>query len=292
MKNILKICFWIILGIGALAILGLLIYNYSKARFVQTSHPEVTFEIKDQGTVKMELYPEYAPNTVANIIKLVEKGYYNDKVVYGKDEICMYVGRDSQGEAVNPKESLIDDSIEADSEDDFEYTIKGEFVANDFNKNTLRHEKGVVTLLRNDYNQYMSNLTEESYNSGNAQIAIMMDEAGNLNGVYAAFGRVIEGMDILEKMYNELEIAEKTEENQEEAAVADTASEGTPTAEGETAEGSGDTEGIQAFKNYPVITSASVDTKGVNYGMPETEEAFDYESYMNNLMQQYYGGQQ
>ena len=138
----------------------------------------------------------------------------------------------------------------------------------------------------------MQSLSQESYNSGNAQLAIMMDDASNLNGVYAAFGRVIDGMDVLEKMFNELEIAEKTEESAEEASIADTSTEDTATASEASDESSEESGGIQAFKTYPVITSASVDTKGIDYGMSETEEAFDYESYMNNLMQQYYGGQQ
>ena len=270
MKNLLKICLWGIIGILALACSGWLGFNFVKANTEKVVHPEVTFEIQDFGNIKMELYPEYAPNTVSNIIKLVENGYYNNKVIYGKDDICLYVGRDSNGEIQNPKLSLINPDVEADSDDDYEYSIKGEFVANGFNQNTLRHEKGVVTLLRQDYSQYFPYLSSESYNSGNTNMAIIVDDyANNLNGVYAGFGKIIEGMDILEKIYNEIEI--KKEDN------------------GETAESESTSE-LQEFDIYPVIKSASVDTKGIDFGMPETEKAFDYNEYFNNYLMQQYGG--
>ena len=287
MKNVLKICLWIVLGLLALLCAGWLVYSYAMSTQNSIIHPEVTFEIQDFGNVKMELYPEYAPNTVANIIKLVENGYYNNKVIYGKDDLCLYVGRNSEGEVENPKISLIDSSIEKDSENDYEYSIHGEFIANKFNQNTLRHEKGVVTLIRQDYSQYFSNLTDESYNSGNSNIAVIIgDNASNLNGVYAGFGKITEGMDILEKLYNEIEI--KKEETTDETAEGDTVDAEAIESEDNTEEETG---GIQEFSVYPVIKSASVDTKGVDYGIPETEKAFDYNAYMNDYFMQQYGGQ-
>lgn len=283
MKNILKISLWVVLGILALVCSGWLIYSFAMSNKAEVVHPEVIFEIQDFGNVKMELYPEYAPNTVANIIKLVENGYYNNKVIYGKDDLCLYVGRTSEGEVENPKLSMIDSNVEADSDNDYEYSIKGEFVANKFNQNTLRHEKGVVTLIRQDYSQYFSNLADESYNSGNTNIAVIMgDNASNLNGVYAGFGRVLEGMDVLEKIYNEIEIKKEeatTEDGQENTEATET--------ESEESEEAG---GIKEFNVYPIIKSASVDTKGVDFGMPETEKAFDYNEYINNYFMQQYGG--
>ena len=112
MGKIIKACLWTIIAVGAICLIGFLVYNFVLASQKEVSHPEVSFEIKDYGTIKMELYPEYAPNTVANIIKLVENGYYNDKVIYGKDEICLYLGRNSEGEAVNPNISLIDKNFQ------------------------------------------------------------------------------------------------------------------------------------------------------------------------------------
>ena len=95
----------------------------------------------------------------------------------------------------------------------------------------------------------------------------MGDGASNLNGVYAAFGRITEGLDILEKIYNETEIAPK--ENTEE---------GVDTTES----------AIDRFNTYPKIKSATVDTHGIDYGNPVTEKAFDYSAYMYDLMSSYY----
>ncbi len=71
----LQFVFWLIIAIVAFIFLGGVIYNFTRATFEKPVHPEVTFEIANLGNIKMELYPEYAPNTVANIIKLVEKGF-------------------------------------------------------------------------------------------------------------------------------------------------------------------------------------------------------------------------
>ncbi len=272
MSKKLQIIIWAIIAGIVCILIGGYIYITVDRLTVGNTHPEVTFEIQDYGTIKMELYPEYAPNTVTNFIRLVEKGYYNNKVVYGKDDICLYVGRNSEGNIENPKTSLILDNVEADSDYDYEYTIPGEFIANGFNQNTLKHEKGVISLIRNDYTQYVGTLTQESYNSGNAQLGIMMsDNANNLNGSYASFAKITEGMDILENIYNNREIA------------------ATETAGDENGEKTTQETGIDAFATYPVITSATVDTHGVSYGDPNIEEAFDYESYMYNLMNSYYG---
>ncbi len=272
MNKKIQIILWAIIAAIVCILIGGYIYVTVDRLTTGNMHPEVIFEIQDYGKVKMELYPEYAPNTVSNFIRLIEKGYYNNKVVYGKDEICLYVGRNSEGEIDNPKTSLIFDNVEENSEYDYEYTIPGEFIANGYDQNTLKHEKGVISLIRNDYTQYVGTLTKESYNSGNAQLGIMMGgDASNLNGSYASFAKVTEGMDVLENIYNNREVAPAevtTNENGEETTQ-------------ET--------GIDAFANYPVITSATVDTKGINYGDPNVEEAFDYQSYMYNLMSSYYG---
>lgn len=263
-----QLVIWVIIAIVAILLIGVVGYNLVLNKTEQVIHPEVTFEIENYGNVKIELYPEYAPNTVTNFIKLVEKGYYNNKVVYGKDDICMYVGRDQEGNAINPTAGLIDDSIEAGTDADYDYTIHGEFVANGYEKNILRHEKGIISLIRNDYTQYVQTLTQESYNSGNAQLGIMMsDKASTLNGVYTAFGRVTEGIEILEKIYNEVEI--KAPETSEDGSTTSEESD------------------IKAFNSYPIIKSATVDTHGIDYGMPKIEKAFDYSAYLYNLMSSY-----
>lgn len=261
----LQVCLWLIVAVAVFVALGGVVYQLARATHEEPIHPEVTFEIENFGTIKMELFPEYAPNTVKNIIRLVEKGFYNEKVIYGKDEISLYMGRSSDSNAPDIKSSYIIDSIEADSENDYNYAIEGEFIANGFEQNTLNHEKGTVTLLRNNYG---SALLEESYNSGNAQLAIMMnEEAAILNGSYAAFGKITEGFELLEKLYNEGEILSKESEDSDQLQD----------------------EAIERFATYPVIKSATVDTKGINYGNPVILEAFNYSDYMYQMMEQYYG---
>lgn len=266
MKDKLKIIISIIISIVLIGLIGFLVYNGVKSKKEKTINPVATFDIQDYGTVKVELYPEYAPNTVTNFIALIESGYYNNKVIQGKDDICLYMAKSAnEDETIAPKISLIDDSIEPDSENDYEYEINGEFIANKFEKNTLRHEKGVLSLNRSDYSYY--GLTEEGYNSGNAQFSVIMDNESNLNGVYCAFGKVTEGLEILEKIYNELPVVETEEEEEHEHEHES---------------------GIQEFLNKPIITNASVEKYGVDYGRPETHEAFDIQGYINQLYSSYY----
>lgn len=98
----------------------------------------------------------------------------------------------------------------------------------------------------------------------------MMNEASNLNGVYCAFAKVTEGLDILEKIYNEAKI--KVEE----------------TEEGEEHDHSEEESVMKEFEVKPVITNASVEKYGVDYGKPETHKAFDIQSYLNELYSSYY----
>lgn len=268
MKEKLKLIIGIIVVIALLGGIVFVVYNGVERETQAQTNPVATFELQDQGTIKMELYPEYAPNTVANFIALIQAGYYNNKVLYGKDSICLYMGRDAENEEAAPKVSTIDSSIEADSDSDYEYEINGEFIANGFEKNTLRHEKGVISLNRYDYSAY--GLTEESYNSGRAQFSIMMQEASTLNGVYCGFGRVIEGLDILENLYQNAEMAPK---------------EASTEGEEETEEDEG---AIQQFATTPIITNATVETYGVDYGKPEVHEAFDIQDYISELYSSYY----
>lgn len=265
MSKKIQFVVWTIIAIIAVLIIGVVAYNAINKMFGEVNHPEATFEIENYGTVKMELYPEYAPNTVANFIKLVEAGYYNNKVIYSKDDICVYLGRNTDGTTEEPTLSKINSGIEAGTENDKKYQIAGEFVANGFERNTLRHEKGIVTMIRSDYTSQMPTLAEQSYNSANSQIGIITsDDARDLNGVYAGFGRIIEGLDIVEKIASESQIEEKTEENASDMDV---------------------------FVTKPVIKNATVDTFGNDYGVPQTVEYFDYQAYMSEILSQYYGTQ-
>lgn len=291
----LQFVIWIVVAIALVLGIGLFVYNRIMMETKGNVYPEVTFELENFGTVKMELYPQYAPNTVANFIKLVESGYYNDKVFFGRDEVCIYIGRNQNGEVVDPTSDLVTEKTEEGTEP-YKYEISGEFIANGFDANTLRHEKGIVSLIRKDYSSAFPNLYQQSYDSGNAQIGIMMgDKAGNLNGSYAAFGKIIEGMDIIEKLYNDevviskasTEVAEETTEDTTNTTSNTTTEATNATVENtatENQEELEDADGIYEFANYPKITSATVDTKGINYGFPNIHEAFDYEEYLNQYM--------
>ena len=259
MNEKLKMGIGMVLGVVLAILMGFVVYQAVRAGTEENEHPVATFEIQDYGTVKVKLYPEYAPNTVTNFIALIQHGFYDNKKVYGKDDICLYMARDNEESAQGPKLSLLDETVEPDSEEDYSYEIKGEFIANEFEQNTLRHEKGILSLNRSDYSAY--GLKEESYNSGSYRFSVLMTESSNLNGVYCAFGEVTEGLEILEKIYNEAEIQTSEEGSEEDS--------------------------IQKFANMPTITKATVETYGVDYGKPEVHEAFDFQGYMNELYSRY-----
>lgn len=270
LKTIVLVIIAILLVVGIIFVCKSIVSSKEEIK-----HPVATFEIKDYGKIEMELYPEYAPNTVTNFIALINSGFYSNKVVYGKDGLALYMARANETEETEeeaedtesednsvPTVSMIDSSVEKGSDDDYEYEINGEFVANKFDKNVLRHEKGTVSLNRSDYSDY--GLTEESYNSGNFRFSVMMEEASALNGVYCAFGKITNGFDILENIYNNATVKEK-----------------------EQTEGEEESSGVDEFEPKPVITSASVETYGVDYGKPEVHKAFDIQSYLNDLYSQY-----
>lgn len=259
MKEKLKFIGGIIVIIAIVLGIGILVYNSVRAQKEGPVHPVATFDVEGHGTVKMELYPEYAPNTVANFVALIESGYYNNKGVFGKDDICVYMGQESSEDAKGPTISLLDSSVEAGSENDYSYEINGEFIANGFEQNTLRHEKGVVSLNRSDYSGY--GLLEEGYNSGTANFSIMMQDAEELNGVYCGFGKITEGMEIIEKIYNEAQV--KATEEAEETA-------------------------IKEFASMPVITNATIEKFGAEFSKPDVHEAFDFQGYLTDLYSRYY----
>jgi len=273
MREKVKLILGVLIIAVLLVLIGWIVYNGVSYATDNVEHPVVSFEVKDKGTVSVELYPEYAPNTVANFIALANSGYYNDKLVYGKDNVCLYVGRsddeqeteetttesedeenDEEDKKTVPMVSYIDDSIETGSDEDYQYEIDGEFIANGFEQNTLKHEKGVLSLNRYDYSYY--GLTEESYNSGSAQFSVMMSDESNLNGVYCAFGKVIEGLDILEEIYNNAEVVVEESTEQEENAEINTETDTEETEEQDEEEDNS----IKKFVSMPVISNVNVDT--------------------------------
>lgn len=264
MKKLVNVCIIIVL----IAVIGLIAawgYVYFKKETMEVKNPIVTMEVENYGTIKIELYPDKAPEAVANFVNLAQNGYYDGltfhRVIDGfmiqaggykaiKSEITNEQGEtvaDVKTEAVSPKLS----NLGIKDQEDREYCIKGEFYANGV-KNDLKHEEGVISMARADYTaSYDPSLTTESYNSAGAQFFIMTEANAYLDGNYAAFGKVIEGMDIVHKI-EKVEVKEPEEENEE-------ASEPTETI---------------------IISSIKVDTKGGKYKAPKTLEVWDYMSWL------------
>lgn len=245
-KNII----WIVALIALIALVGTLGYGYYKKATMEIKNPVATMEVENFGTIKIELYPEQAPETVANFIALANRGFYDGLTFHRVVKDFMIQGGDKKGTGSGSAE--LSDLKDGGEEKD--YSIKGEFVANGVN-NTLKFDEGVIGMARNDYTQYSSSLKEESYNSGSSQFFIMTKANTSLNGYYTAFGKVIEGMDVVHKI--------------EEVEVK---------AAGNSSE-SGNTE-VSTPVNTVKITSVKVETNGVDYGLPETLTPFDYTSWM------------
>ena len=248
MKKI-KIIIAILALIVILGLIGLVCFGYYKKATLNVQNPVATMEVENFGTVKIELYPEFAPNTVANFIKLANNGYYDGLTFHRIVKDFMIQGGDSKGDGTGSVTmSSLDTSIEKDSEEDKEYNIKGEFIANGV-KNTLKHEEGVISMARADYTQYSSSLAKASYNSAGSQFFIVTKTTTSLDGQYTSFGKVTEGMDIVHKIED---VKVKAVEDGGEASTPETA---------------------------PVIKEIRVETYGVDYGMPETLDAFNISDY-------------
>lgn len=135
-------------------------------------NPIVTIEMENGDVMKAELYPEIAPNTVNNFISLVNKGFYDGVIFHRVIRGFMIQGGDPQGTGVGGPG----------------YSIKGEFSYNGF-ANDLKHTKGVLSMAR----------TMEP-NSAGSQFFIMHETSPHLDGQHAAFGKVVEGEDIIDKI--------------------------------------------------------------------------------------------
>ena len=135
-------------------------------------NPVVTFEMENGKIFKAELYPEIAPNTVKNFLSLVNKGYYNGltfhRVIYG----FMIQGGCPEGTGMGGPG----------------YSIKGEFMANGF-KNDLKHTEGVLSMARS-----------MMPDSAGSQFFVMHKTSPHLDGQYAAFGKVTDGMDVVDEI--------------------------------------------------------------------------------------------
>lgn len=139
---------------------------------MENKNPIVTFEMENGDTFKAELYPEVAPNTVRNFISLINHNFYDGVIFHRVIKGFMIQGGDPEGVGIGGPG----------------YAIKGEFAANGF-ENNLKHDRGVLSMARS-----------MMPDSAGSQFFVMHKDSPHLDGQYAAFGRVIEGMDAVDKI--------------------------------------------------------------------------------------------
>ena len=136
------------------------------------SNPIVTIEMEDGGVIRAELYPDVAPKTVENFVSLVQEGFYDGVICHRVIPGFMSQGGDPTGTGMGGPG----------------HTIPGEFTANGF-KNDLKHTRGVLSMART-----------MDPNSAGSQFFIMHMDAPHLDGQYAAFGKVIEGIEVVDSI--------------------------------------------------------------------------------------------
>lgn len=172
-------------------------------------NPIVTITMENGDVMKAELYPEIAPNTVHNFISLIQKGFYNGTIFHRVITGFMLQGGDPDGSGMGGPG----------------YAIRGEFRSNGF-QNDLKHTEGVLSMART-----------MAPDSAGSQFFIMHKDAPHLDGEYAAFGKITEGMDVVDKIANvETDFSDRPRVPQ-------------------------------------VMKSVTVETFGVDYPMPETMQA-------------------
>lgn len=139
-----------------------------------SEHPQVRITMEDDAVIELELYPEIAPLTVENFIKLVEEGFYDGLIFHRIIPDFMIQGGDPQGTGMGGPG----------------YGIKGEFSSNGV-ENNLKHERGVLSMARS-----------QDYDSAGSQFFIMHKDSPFLDGEYAAFGKVISGIEVVDNIVN------------------------------------------------------------------------------------------
>ncbi len=140
-----------------------------------SGHPKIQFEMENGDKMSFELYPEYAPETVKNFVSLAESGFYNGLTFHRIIKGFMVQGGDPKGDGTGGSDK----------------NIKGEFSSNGFTQNTLKHTKGIISMARSG-----------DPDSASSQFFIMDGSAANLDGEYAAFGKLTSGEETLDKIAN------------------------------------------------------------------------------------------
>ncbi len=146
--------------------------NKSEVVATDGNNPVVTITMENGGVIEIELYPEIAPNTVANFVSLVEAKYYDGLIFHRVIPGFMIQGGDPTGTGTGGPG----------------YSIAGEFTSNGF-KNDLKHDRGVISMARSS-----------APDSAGSQFFIMVAEYPSLDGQYASFGKVLSGMDVVDEI--------------------------------------------------------------------------------------------
>ena len=137
------------------------------------NNPKIKFTIKNYGEITAELYPEHAPATVENFLKLVNEGFFEGLIFHRVISVFMIQGGGFEPDFSQKKAAA----------------IKGEFIANGFMQNKLRHTRGVLSMARTS-----------DPNSASSQFFIMHKDAPHLDAQYAGFGKVVEGIEVVDKI--------------------------------------------------------------------------------------------
>lgn len=148
----------------------------------ETENPVVAMYIEKYGSIVMELYPDVAPNTVNNFISLVRSGFYDNNTFHRLVKGFVLQGGDPTGTGTGGPD----------------YQIKGEFSQNGF-ENNLSHKKGIVSMARSQEND-----------SAGSQFFICIEDNSSLDGLYASFGKIIDGWDNIENIINNERVADTT----------------------------------------------------------------------------------
>ncbi|MCM3594916.1 peptidylprolyl isomerase [Metabacillus idriensis] len=154
-------------------------------------NPIVTITMENDKQIKVELYPEIAPNTVANFVSLINDKFYDGLIFHRVIPEFMIQGGDPEGTGTGGPD----------------YAIKGEFSSNGF-ENPLKHERGVISMARS-----------QAPDSAGSQFFIMVADYPSLDGEYAAFGKVTEGMDVVDEIAGAETNGEKPVEDQKMKTV-------------------------------------------------------------------------
>lgn len=236
---------------------------------VPNKNPVATMEIKDYGTIKIELYPNEAPQTVKNFINLSNNSFYDGLKFHRiiKDFIIQGGDKNSDGTG----HATMKDVDNTFDDDNFEYALPGEFEKNyDYLEqyqlavhNNIQFEEGTIGMARADYTSYLdeslsddeyTSILMASYNNASSQFFITTNSCKDLDGNYAAFGKVIEGMDIIHNIEN-VEVISSSKTNEEKSIP----------------------------KIDIIIDKIRVETFGIDYEVPGVFHYSDIEKIVNDI---------